>query len=100
MNTDLLAQKKEMLRMRAAVERIEISQHVSQFRSPVSLLSTGASIAKNWRGKTLVGSAIGLLVSRTSVGARFTRALRWAGYGYAALQTYRLVMSFQKAAKK
>ncbi len=98
MNAALLAQKKEMLQMRAAVERIELAQHVGQFRRPVSLLSTGASIAKNWRGQTMVGSVIGLLASRTTAGVRFGRALRWAGYGYAAFQTYRLVMSFRQAA--
>ena len=93
-----LAQRKQLLQTRATLERIELTQHVSNLKPTVSLLSTGNAVMQQWRGKSMVGTVLGLLVTRTALGARFGTALRWAGYGYAAWKTWESVSRFRRAA--
>jgi hypothetical protein len=97
---EVLALRKELLQQRAAIEREELSLHVGAMRKPVSLLSTGQGIMKVWRGNTWVSTLAGLVVSRTVIGKHFSRAFRFAGYGYAAFKTYEFVQGFRRAAKR
>ena len=95
-----LAQRKQLLQTRATLERIELKQHVSNLKPTVSLLSTGNAVMQQWRGKSMVGTILGLLVTRTALGARFGTALRWVGYSYAAWKTWESVSGFRRAARR
>ncbi len=95
--TERLAQRKEELRLHARIERMELTEHVRELRrlrKPANFALIGGRIFKAWRSQTWITGAAALLAARGMDGGRVLRALRYAGYAYAAWQTYRLFRQY------
>lgn len=95
--TERLAQRKEELRLHARIERMDLTEHMREFRrlrKPANFALIGGRIFKAWRSQTWMTGAAALLAARGMDGGRALRALRYAGYAYAAWQTYRLFRQY------
>lgn len=95
--TEALARRKEELRLLARIERIEFTENVRELRRlrrPVNFAVIGARILSAWRNPAWVSTAATLLAARGLDSGRIMRALRYAGYGFAAWRTYRLFRDY------
>lgn len=95
--TDSLARRKEELRLLARIERIELAAHVHEIRrlrKPANFALVGAKILGVWRNPAWISTAAALLAARGVGSSRLMRALRYAGYAYAAWRTYRLFKEY------
>lgn len=95
--TERLAQRKEELRLHARIERMELTEYARELRrlrKPANFALIGGRIFKAWRSRTWISGAAALLAARGMDGGRVLRALRYAGYAYAAWQTYRLFRQY------
>ena len=91
------ARRKEELLLLGRIERIELGLHVRELRrlkKPLDFAAIGARVFHEWRRPAWVTTAVALLAARGISGGRWLKALRYAGYGYAAWRTYRLVRQY------
>jgi hypothetical protein len=95
--TDQLARRKEELVLLARIERIEFTQNMRELRRlkrPLNFAVIGARLLGAWRNPAWVSAAATLLAARGLDSGRIMRALRYAGYAYAAWRTYRLFRDY------
>ncbi len=100
---EALQRRKEELRLMARIERLELAQHVREVRRlkrPANFALIGARILQAWRNPAWVTTAATLLAARGVDGGRLLRALRYAGYAFAAWRTYRLFRDYAGSAKR
>lgn len=93
---DALARRKEDLRLRSRLERLELQGHVLELRrlrKPANFVAIGARIFGAWRSPAWLASAAALLVARGG-NARLLRALRYAGYAWALWRSWQLVREY------
>ena len=92
------ARRKEELLLVGRIERIELGLHVRELRrlkKPLDFAAIGARVFQEWRRPAwITTAAAALLAARGISGGRLLKALRYAGYAYAAWRTYRLVRQY------
>ncbi|MBL8382264.1 MAG: hypothetical protein JNM90_04275 [Burkholderiales bacterium] len=95
--TDVLSQRKEALRLRASLERLELQaqlQELRRLRKPANFAVLGARILAAWRAPAWLTTAGALLLARGRGGGRILRALRYAAYGMAAWRTWQMLRDY------
>ena len=95
--TEARARRKGELLLLARIERIELSLHMREFqrlKRPAGFAVIGARIFQAWRSPAWATTVAALLAARGLAGGRMFRALRYAGYAFAAWRTYRLFQQY------
>ena len=91
--TEARARRKEELLLLARIERIELTDHLRELRrlrKPANFAMIGARIFQTWRNPAWVAPIAAFLASRGLHNGRLMRALRYAGFAFAAWRTVQL----------
>ena len=91
--TEARARRKQELLLLVRIERIELSDHQRQLkrlRKPANFALIGARIIQAWRSPAWVAPVAAFLASRGLDSGRLMRALRYAGFAFAAWRTVQL----------
>lgn len=100
--TEARARRKEELLLLARLERLELSDHLRELqrlRKPANFAIIGARIFQAWRSPAWVAPVAAFLASRGLDSGRLMRALRYAGFAFAAWRTVQLFRHYAGSAK-
>ena len=95
--TEARTRRKEELLLLARIERIELADHLRELRrlrKPANFAMIGARIFQAWRSPAWVAPAAAFLASRGLDSGRLMRALRYAGFAFAAWRTVQLFRQY------
>lgn len=95
--TEALARRKEELRLKARIQRVELALHVRELRrlrKPAHFALIGARVLRAWRSPAWVSGIAALMSTRGIDSGRVIRALRYAGFAFAAWRTYSLIRQY------
>lgn len=99
--TEARARRKQELLLLARIERLELCEHMRELRrlrKPVNFALIGARIFQAWRSPAWVAPVGAFLASRGFGGGRLMRALRFAGFAFAAWRTVQLIRQYAGSA--
>jgi len=100
--TEARARRKEELLLLARIERLELSDHLRELkrlRKPANFALIGARIIQAWRSPAWVAPVAAFLASRGLESGRLMRALRYAGFAFAAWRTVLLFRHYAGSPK-
>ncbi len=100
--TEARARRKEELLLLARIERIELADHLRELRrlrKPANFAMIGARIFQAWRSPAWVAPVAAFLASRGLDNGRLMRALRYAGFAFAAWRSVQLFRDYAASAK-
>ena len=99
---DARARRKQELLLLARIERLDLSDHLRELlplRKPANFAVIGARILQAWRSPGWVPPLATFLASRGLANGRLMRALRYAGFAFAAWRTFRLFRHYAGSGK-